>query len=244
MSFQPSPKQALFLWKMITAPTPEERVAKWSDAGKRLNGTSRQEREELVERGFLEIEKRGNARVVQLADRAWGWAASAANVELLKSRSTDGAIALERLLRRLIPLLERHGIALAELFGDGEQGAAARPNGAEATSTVSAADPAAQTPSAVTSQHDADALEERIVAACLALTQGDPRRDVRLAALRRALSSVSADVLDAGLLRLHESNRIALYRDDNTAALAHDDELAALWVGDAPRHLLYLKSQP
>jgi hypothetical protein len=48
--------------------------------------------------------------------------------------------------------------------------------------------------------------------------------------------------LDATLLALQDAGRAVLYRDDNTSGLTAVDHEAALYVGDAPRHLVYLEA--
>lgn len=109
-----SPKQALFLWKMITAQTPEEREPKQSSATPKLDAKS--ERQPLLDQGYLSLEKRGAAGHLVLTDKAWAWAQKTHDVELMQSNSKVGALALQGLLRQLLPFLQEHGLPLASMF--------------------------------------------------------------------------------------------------------------------------------
>lgn len=221
MTFRPNAKQALFLWNMITAETPEIREPMLSKAKPDLNPKT--ERKELIKHRYLETEKRGSATHLVLTDRAWAWAAEATDVELMQSNSRIGAAALQGLLRRLLPFMYARGIALAELFAD------------EAAST------GPETPASERTETSDGGLRLRIRQACLDLVASKPTRDVALAALRSRLRDVGRAALDAELRQMHLDGQIALYRNDNSAAITPVDESAALIVGDAPRHLLYLK---
>ena len=88
---------------------------------------------------------------------------------------------------------------------------------------------------------DVQLLSDRIRELCLALSAGRPTQEIRLTALRSQLPKVSRISLDSELLRMQQAGQIALYRDDNSLKVTEEDERDALFVGDAPRHLLYLK---
>jgi hypothetical protein len=181
------------------------------------------ERAELLRVGFLELDKQKRGARLVLTDTAWAWASSDPHIELLKSNSTIGAIALERLLRRLIPFLQARDISLGELF----------------TETIALREePNAQNTVAVKEQ---STVEERVERACRELNARKPDTAIRLTQLRAQLPEVPRSAVDAELGRLHAAGRIALYRDDNSAAVTSDDERAALSVGGEPRHLLYWK---
>jgi hypothetical protein len=221
MPFEPNPKQALFLWKMILAEDPVLREPPKGKATPALD--PKRERQPLIDNGFLETEKRGRAEHLLLTDRAWDWAAGASGVALVRSNSRDGVIALEGLLRRLLPFLSARDVALAELF---------RPPSPEHS----------EGPTCVSSSEDD--LEGRVRWACRELTAGRNQEPVRLAALRVALADIPKEPLDRALLHLQDGGYLILYRDDNTAALTKEDRRASLLVGNAPRHLLYLKDKP
>lgn len=224
MTFVPSPKQALFLWKMICAEKEELRQPKLSEAKPALD--VKRERKPLVDNNFLEEVRRGRATHLMLTDKAWVWAAKCSTVELVSSKPSDEAITLQGLLRRLIPLLKQRDIPLADLFQqDKGKGAGAR---------VERADHAKP-------KRNRLRLDARITAVCKEITHGDSNKEVRLTALRAKLGHVTKSEVDAQLIKLHDAGRIALYRDDNTAAVSAADARDALMVGDSPRHLLYLK---
>lgn len=231
-----SPKQALFLWKMITAETPELREPKAGSATPGLD--PKKERQPLIDKGYLNADKRGRATHLVLTDKAWAWAAGSIDVELMKSNSKVGAEALQGLLRRLLPYLQRNDLQLSSIFAepprnvDGEHASttASRPMAREEPTSP---DPAPDTRVPLT---------ETVEHACLQLTGGQRQQRVRLTRLREALPQVPRQVLDATLVALQDAGRAVLYRDDNTSGLTEADHAAALYVGDAPRHIVYLEA--
>lgn len=225
MTFAPTPKQALFLWKMITAETPELREPKMSEATPKLDPTK--ERQPLLLAQFIEKVSRGRASHLVLTDKAWAWAAQSTRVELMQSNSRDGAIALQGLLRVLLPFLQEHGLSLADIVPA---------HGNIEAPIASAGEPRVDGPST-----SGQSLEARIRHVCGQLTGNDRTRAVRVSALRAALADVLRPVLDAELRRMQDAGNIALYRDDNTARVTNEDDRDAVMIGDQPRHILYLK---
>jgi hypothetical protein len=235
MSFQPTPKQSLFLWNMITAESDEVRSPQMSKAKPQLNATK--ERKPLIDHGFIEAEKRGRGSFLTLTDKAWAWAAENSDVELMKSNSAIGAQALQGLLRRLLPFLADNDLPLASLFAVRSEPVVDEAVPAEAVPDES--DPVSQ---GGTSANGASvSVHEQIEAACLALANGAKKTRVRLAALRHRLPKITRAALDEALLALSDEERIVLYREDNTPALTDEDHRAALIVGDSPRHLVLLE---
>jgi hypothetical protein len=244
MSFEPNERQALLLWTMITAATPQERQPMMSAARPKL---ATRERNALVKNGFLECtlgktEKGHRANFLAVTDKAWEWASHAHEVEIMPSKFASSA--LQGLLRRLVPFLERREIALAELFRDEE------PQLDEATVSPEKQraqrqnrPPRGTSPAAPTVREPAgDSLHTQVEQACLSLAGGAKKSRVRLSALRRALPAISRRQLDAALIVLQRERRLVLYREDNTPALTAEDHAAALVVGDSPRHLVYLEA--
>jgi len=224
MSFQPDPKQALVLWNMITGATPEERRPMLSKTRPEIDS---KKRTELVRHGFLsqtagKSPRGARANFLDLTDKAWEWASHARDIELMSSKLAKPA--LEGLLRRLIPFLERHDLALADLFRESAS-AGDEPDAALAPA------PAAGV-----------SLGARVEQACLSLAGGAKKSRVRLSALRNALPAVSRQQLDTTLIELQRERRLVLYREDNTPSLTAEDHAAALLVGDSPRHLVYLEA--
>lgn len=85
-------------------------------------------------------------------------------------------------------------------------------------------------------------LIDRLEEACLKLANGRRKQRVRLSDLRDDLCEVPRGELDQALLALQDAGRAVLYRDDNSAALTEADHAAALIVGEAPRHIIYLEA--
>jgi hypothetical protein len=227
-----SPKQALFLWKMITAETPEHREPKAGSATPKLD--PKKERQPLIDKGYLDTERRGLATHLVLTDKAWAWAAGNVDVDLMKSNSKVGAEALQGLLRRLLPYLQRNDLQLSSLFADPPVNV----KGEHASTTSSPPVAPEKRPAPETDVQLAQSVER----ACLQLTGGQRQQRVRLTRLREVLSQVPRHALDATLLALQDAGRAVLYRDDNTSGLTEADHEAALYVGDAPRHLVYLEA--
>lgn len=232
MSEELTPKQSLFLWKLLTAETDSEREPKMGEAQPRLTPA---ERAPLINKGYITLEKRKNGRSganhVLLTDKAWAWAESTEHVRLLKSNSKIGAQALEGLLHRLIPFLKQKGIPLALLFLPSAEGASA--------DTSSIPEPSApKAPRPI----DTFSLDAELERACLELTGGRRKERVALRALRQKLAHLPRPSLDEALFRLERSGKLVLYREDNTSALTAADHEAALSVNGSPRHLVYLES--
>ena len=229
MSFEPDPKQALLLWNMITGATPEDRRPMLSKTKPDIDA---KRKAALVRHGFLlqtPGKTKGGARAsfLDLTDAAWEWASHARDIELMSSKLATPA--LQGLLRRLIPFLEQHDLALAELFRDGASGADEAP-----------ADPVVPATTAILGA--GDSIGARVEQACLSLASGVKKSRVRLSALRSALSAIPRQQLDRALIELQREHRLVLYREDNTPSLTAEDHAAALLVGDSPRHLVYLEA--
>ena len=303
MSYKPTPKQALLLWRLIAAETEAEREPMISEARPELTPT---ERAQLVQHGLVDLEQRGKGRYYILTDKAWATAAETVDVEILKSRSTSGAEALQGVLRQLLAYLKRHDIPLASVFSHQPRKSAdealrtvssskaksrtttksrskqvtsqkAEPRSAskqrsrtttstrtkspstpkrprnnsaslKARSRATTKQPSKQVPSskprpqpASREERKSNGLAATIERACIELAGGIRKQRVRLTALRQKLN-VERDVLNAALLDLQDQGRLVLYRDDNSSALTKEDHDAALIVGGAPRHLVYLEA--
>jgi hypothetical protein len=223
-----TPKQALFLWKMITGLTPEVREPMQSKATPKLNTA---EKKVLLDEGYLSVDKRGRRSHLVMTDKAWAWAERSEDVQF--SNSKEGAAALQGLLKSLLPFLHEHELPLATVFS-GRKGSRGENSHAEAART--------DTASGVSSELDVVDLVGRVEATCLELTNGRRQQRVRLSALRDALATVPRHALDQALLALQDAERAVLYRDDNSAALSEADHAAALVVGEAPRHIIYLEA--
>lgn len=84
-----------------------------------------------------------------------------------------------------------------------------------------------------------DPLAEQVLDAALRLTHGQRHQPVRFTKLRSQVAAVRSDFDDA-VRQLHDTGKVVLSRDDDTAQLTDDDREAAIYVGDSPRHLIYV----
>lgn len=114
MSFQPSPLQALILWRLLTS----KGQAYLADIRPK---PKRRDRKTLLEAGFIEEEwrrkpKGGRAIYVQLTDKAWAWAGNHMDARLSHQSPAAGPI-LQAVLTQLQPVLKNRRITLAEIFG-------------------------------------------------------------------------------------------------------------------------------
>jgi hypothetical protein len=63
-----------------------------------------------------------------------------------------------------------------------------------------------------------------------------------LAALRKHLTEVPRDELDAALLRLERQPGVSLIPEENRKTLTEDDRAAALRIGNEDNHLIAIES--
>lgn len=249
-----NPNQALLLWNMITGETLAAREPSLSEAKPKLK--VKQERDPLLDAGYLTLEKRGRTTHLLLADKAWAWAESCSDVEL---PNDPGSRALQGLLRKLLPHLRKKRMALATLFAPealkkGRARATTRNTAKAASKPATERKPRAKAARktskraglsasvAPETNTSPESLSHRVEAACLELANGQRKQRVRLSDLRAALSDVSRASFEQTLLEMQDQGRCVLYREDNTAALTAADHDAALFVGNAPRHLVYLEA--
>lgn len=230
MTFAPNPKLSLLLWRMLTGETVAEREPMLSKARPKVSG---KECAPLVEQGFLTMEKRGRPIHLLLTERAWAWASE--SVDVTFSKSPEGTMALQGLLRRLIPFLKEHDLALASLFMDSEKEK-------DATAPLEPEPRAKAQSSTAIAVSEASAIRKLIQTTCLELSGGQRRQRVSLTALRLRLPQVPRALLDEQLIGLQRDQKLVLYREDNGAALTEADHQAALIVGESPRHLVILEN--
>jgi hypothetical protein len=225
VSFEPSPKQALFLFGILFGPTPEWREPMKSKTRPRLHP---KECRALIRRGLLEEEQRGRACHLIATDAAWEWANRHLRVELSPG-STAASPILHHVLSQLGAFFARRGLTLADLFSP------EAPHADDAPATLASDAPPPR------SEDEATRLRDQIRATLGRLGHGRAKRRVRLADVRQTLAAVPRHRLDAALLAMQSDGELVLYRLDNRAELRPSDHEAALHVGDAPRHLVYLE---
>jgi hypothetical protein len=226
MSYQPSPREHLILWRLA--------VAGGGDWNKEIKpDLNAPERKRLLDAGLIEIEKRkpesgGSSRplFVTLTEQGWGWLSE--HVEAKFPNRLNPAATFERLLPRLKEHLDAQRLSLGEFLNPSRHGGASGP--AELRSPAGDGDARA-----------AADLPRQIEAAYDRLSGGQPNVRVRLAELRSALPGVPRRHLDDALLSMATRGQAALYPLENPLEIRPEDREAVLRTpaGDE-RHIIYL----
>jgi hypothetical protein len=108
VSFQPTPKQALVLWKLlITREEPAQSKIK-----PELKSA---ERKSLVSAGLITLKKRDRAEHIILTDKAWDWAVEHFQVAFPK-KATSAIPVLEALLQLVGDYLQSNQIPLSDFL--------------------------------------------------------------------------------------------------------------------------------
>ena len=211
-----SPRQALAFWTLLFTgkePTMSEFTKKLGLAPK-IKGT--EERQQLIDAGLIELEKRGRANYVLLTDKAWRVAVD--NFDAAISQSKFAADVLQALLKRLQDYMQGADVTLAEIM---------RPTRGDEESD---------------SSHLVD-LEGRIRTAYLKVSNNKWNVRVRLANLRQQLADIPRPVIDNQLLKMQKDERLLLYPLDYRPDITPEDQEAALNIGGYDNHLLYMEGE-
>ena len=166
----------------------------------------------LIDDGLIVLEKRGRANHLVLTDRAWRW--SEEHLDAPFSHSLNAAPPLKALLPKLKAYLAQTGTPLAEL--------------------LTAVPPASAEP-------PREHIDAAIRSAYLELSGGRWETRLRLAQLRARLAGYARAAQDEALLRMQREGRLVLYPLDDPQDTSAADREAALFLGGAPRHLVYMK---
>jgi hypothetical protein len=213
MNVNPDPLQVLFLWGLLA-----RGGEGWkTDLKPELKGRYAP----LRRAGLLEEEGRphpdtGRPRKwIRLSEAGWAWAEARLDAPV-SPRSTAAGPVLQGVLTRLKAYLTATGVPLVEMI---------------CPETVAAG----PTPAA-----PAPPLAARIRSAYLADSAGHWGVRVRLAALRRFLGDISRPVLDAALLELARTERLALYPLDDPLDVTDADREAAIERLGQRFHVVYM----
>jgi hypothetical protein len=211
---KPTAQQIFLVLSMFFGTTKEEREPKISAS--RVKALSPVHlRNDLVDANVLRIEKRDGRGYIVLGEEAEEFVMK--NLGALLPATKSAAPVLRNVLERVREFLQTEGHSLADFTG--QEAEARRSHQAPTKAT--------------------DDAEEAVREAYLGLTQGEKRRRIRLADLRRQVS-VLPEVLNHALLNMQAAGQIVLYKMDNGADISADDEQAALYIANEPRHLVYL----
>jgi hypothetical protein len=85
------------------------------------------------------------------------------------------------------------------------------------------------------------ALRERIREAYLDSTCGRFNTRALLSDVREKLKDIDRATLDEALKRMQREQEASLYRLDNQAEITEADRAAAIYIGQEPRHLLWIE---
>jgi hypothetical protein len=220
-----TPKQTLIMWCLLG----RQGQAMQSDIVPKVE---RSDRVALVAAGLISEAKVGRSISLKLEDNGWRWAGEHLGDELPKNY---------QVLRQWLTMLQRHldksNETLADFVGPApewlatppakpgkpKKGKASRPKG---PSWPSPAD-----------------LRTRIEEAYLVLTQGRKGQPVPLSKLRAQLADLDRATVDAGLLRIIQSDTKArLHQISDPKAISADEREAAFNPGGEPYHLLWIQS--
>lgn len=177
-------------------------------------GLDPKDRLPLEKEGLIHLEKRGRANHAILTDKAWRWAGENLQAEFSPRATAQIPPTLRGVLARLEAFLVHHGLTLADFLSP---------------------------PQKVPKPPPLLSTEQRIAAACLALTGGVPNLRVRLADLRRELADIPRATLDRTLLAMQQQDRLVLLPLDDPQEITPADTQAVLKVLGHARHILYFR---
>jgi hypothetical protein len=226
-----SPKQTLFIWRLLIEPE-----GTWQ--GELKPKLSPKEREPLcrIQHPLIVVDQRKKpnnrrAAFVKLTEAGWLWAEEHLDAELPK-QGTAALPILRAVMTQLKARLAKQEFTLADFFAPSD--------------SASVPDEPANAPRSP--EHpirlDTRELTRRVLAECQQLSDGALSGRVRLADLRSALGNVPREEVDRVLLNLEREESLAVYPLDNPQEIAPADRAAALpnSGGDA-RHVVYLSNK-
>lgn len=177
----------------------------------------KQDRDELVRRGLIEVTATRPSMVLELTDRGWATCAAIIGADTPDRPSGQGK-AMYTVLRALRRYFDREGLTPGEVFYQLDDNALA-------------------------GEPDVlgDQVEERVHTAYtrLAARAGGW---VDLVRLRDELADVSRHDLDAALTRMYRIPGISLVPEENQKTLTAEDHAAAVSIGDQAKHLIAIES--
>jgi hypothetical protein len=170
--------------------------------------------EALVQAGLITKADRRQGYWLEVTDKGWAWAADHLDANLPK-RSIAGSTVLQAWLTRLKAFLDARGVALADIL---------RPQHSPKPEAF-----------------DYHALRERIRKAYLEVTGNRLNTRALLSDLRGKLKDIDRAALDEALIQMQREQEASLYRLDNQAEITKADRAAAIYIGQEPRHILWIE---
>lgn len=231
MSFTPDSLQRLLLWRLAVSEEGGEFLKNIEVSSLSPARRSPLVREGLIEEQRHKISETGRAlSYLELTDKGWAWCQNhlAESFQIRRQTPRLAAIVLERLL------------ALMKDYFDSESGVGSFGEFVlQARSGRSTVAPTGSVPASSDAERNGDVARE-IRHACLELGQGRTNTRVRLADLRRSLTSVSRKALDDALLTMERAGELSLYSlDDPREITATDRDAALRTAAGSERHIVY-----
>jgi hypothetical protein len=177
----------------------------------------KQDRDELVRRGLIEVTTENRAMVLELTDKGWGTCARLFGADVPAQSKGQGK-ALYTVLRALRRYFDRDDLAPGDVFFPLDDRALAG---------------------------EPDVLGDQVEAKVRAAYVGLAARAggwVDLVRLRDELSDVSRHDLDAALTRMYRIPGISLVPEENQKTLTAEDHAAAISIGDQAKHLIAIEN--
>jgi hypothetical protein len=184
-----------------------------AELGPKLDKSSR---DELIEKGLLEVTATRPAMVLELTDRGWATCAAIIGADV-PERPTGQGKALYTVLRALRRYFDREGLKPAEVFFELDDNALA-------------------------GEPDVlgDQVEEKVHAAYVRLA-AHAGGWVDLVRLRNELPDVPRHDLDSALTRMYRVPGVSLVPEENQKTLTAEDHAAAISIGDQAKHLIAIQ---
>jgi hypothetical protein len=222
-----TPKQTLIMWCLLG----RQGQAMQSEIVPKVE---KKDREALVAGGYVAGGKYIRGAIgLKVEDKGWRWAGEHLADELPKNY---------HVLRQWLTMLQRHldqgGETLADFIGPAPEWPPAVPAKTRKSKKGRAARPKTS-PSSLS----ATDLRARIERAYLVLTHGQKAQPVPLSKLRAQLADLDRATVDAGLLRILQSDAKArLHQISDPKAISAEEREAAFNPGGEPYHLLWIQS--
>jgi hypothetical protein len=176
----------------------------------------KQDRDELVRRGLIEVTTEGRAMVLDLTDKGWATCARLFGADVPAQSKGQGK-ALYTVLRALRRYFDRDDLAPGDVFLPLDDRALA-------------------------GEPDVlgDQVEDEVRGAYVRLA-ARAGGWVDLVRLRDELSDVSRHDLDAALSRMHRIPGVSLIPEENQKALTDADRAAAVTIGAEDKHMIAIE---
>lgn len=225
MSFEPNPKQAFVLWKLLITQEMPVKSKLWPElTQKELTQLEKAglirivERKKLRQKGLTDL--KGRANHIILTDQAWDWALDNFNVELYSSKYTKHTI---HFIKETLALIE------AKIKLD----------------KTSLKDFLKSLGKSILDLNDTPTtlkdLEEKIREAYSKVSEGSYNVRVRLSELRQHLGDLPRTEIDEKLGEMELAGKLSLMPLDDPQDIHPEDEKAAIDLGGPKRHILYMK---